>query len=55
MIINEKKKDDLKLVGQDGGLRSFESHLGREIYLPPDRKQWPNIKFIRAANKYRDK
>lgn len=54
MQINPKKKDELVRLGFGGGLSSFEAHLGRVILLPPDRKQWPNAAFIRAANKFRD-
>ncbi|SRR5579871_2602020 len=54
MLINPKKKDDLVRLGLGGGLRDFETHLGREILLPPDRNQWPRRQFIRAANKFRE-
>jgi len=54
MLINIKKKDELVSLGLGGGLRDFEVHLGREIFLPPDRKQWPKTEFIRAANKFRN-
>lgn len=54
MLINPKKKDDLVRLGLGGGLRDFEIHLGQEIHLPPDRKQWPKVKFIRDANEFRD-
>lgn len=54
MLINPKKKGELLRLGLGGGLRDFEAHLGREIHLPPDRKQWPRTDLIRAANKFRD-
>ncbi len=54
MLINAKRKDELIRLGLGGGLQNFEAHLGREILLPADRKQWPNSEFIRAANKFRD-
>lgn len=53
MLINPKKKDELVRLGLGGGLGDFEVHLGREILLPPDRKQWPKAEFIRAANEHR--
>lgn len=53
MRINTKKKEDLVRLGLDGGLQEFETHLGREIFLPPDKSQWPRPEFIRSANKFR--
>lgn len=54
MLVNRTKKDELVRSGLGGGLRDFESHLGREILLPPDRNQWPRRKYIHAASKFRD-
>lgn len=54
MTIDERKRNDLVRLGLGGGLPDFERHLGREIFLPPDRTQWPGIAFIRAANRFRD-
>jgi putative restriction endonuclease len=54
MLINPKRKNELVRLGLGGGLLDFESHLGREILLPADRRQWPNPEFIRAANDFRD-
>ena len=53
MVINQAMKDELCALRLDGGLVNFESFLGREIFLPPDRNQWPNPEFIRAANSIR--
>ena len=53
MLINESKRDDLVRLGLGGGLVQFESCLGREIFLPPDRGQWPNLGYIREANDFR--
>ena len=53
MVVNPKKKTDLVRLGLGGGLVEFEAHLGREIFLPADRRQWPNPAYIKAANKYR--
>ncbi|HOE00293.1 MAG TPA: HNH endonuclease [Kiritimatiellia bacterium] len=53
MVVNPKKKNDLVRLGLGGGLVEFEAHLGREIFLPADRRQWPNLAYIRAANQYR--
>jgi len=39
----------LKLVG---GLAEFEKTLGK-IHLPPDKRQWPSVKFIRKGNSAR--
>jgi len=49
MVINESMRDDLIQLGLGGGLAEFESHLGREVFLPPDRRQWPHSSYIRAA------
>lgn len=54
MLINARKKDELIRLGLGGGLADFEAHLGREIFLPADRTQWPRAEIIRAANGFRD-
>lgn len=54
MLINPREKDKLIKLGLGGGLREFESHLGREIFLPPDRNQWPRVEFISSANEFRE-
>ena len=54
MIINKRKKRDLVRLGLGGGLPEFEAHLNREIFLPPDRRQWPSVDFIRKANVVRE-
>ncbi len=53
MKINAAKVAELRQLNLDGGLQAFQSHLGR-IHLPSDRRQWPNIQFIRWANQYRN-
>lgn len=53
MVINTRKRDDLVHLGLSGGLAEFESHLGREIFLPADRSQWPDPEIIRRSNKFR--
>ena len=53
MAIDNARKRDLVRLGLGGGLAEFEAHLGHEIYLPPDRRQWPNTAYIRAANAVR--
>ena len=50
MTINTAMKCDLVRLGLGGGLADFEAHLEREIFLPADRRQWPNADYIRAAN-----
>jgi len=54
MLINDREKARLIKLGLGGGLQEFESHLGKEIFLPPDRNQWPRVEFIRSANKFRE-
>jgi len=53
MQINPAKEKELITLGLGGGLEDFKTYLGKRIHLPPDNKQWPNLKFIRAANKFR--
>lgn len=53
MKINNAKKRDLVRLGLGGGLAEFEAHLSREIFLPPDRRQWPSAGYIQAANAVR--
>jgi len=54
MLINAGKKRDLVRLGLGGGLPEFEAYLNREIFLPPDRRQWPSVDFIRKANTFRE-
>ncbi len=54
MLINATKKRDLVRLGLGGGMPEFEARLNREIFLPPDRRQWPSIDFIRRANTFRE-
>ncbi|MDE0510476.1 MAG: HNH endonuclease [Gammaproteobacteria bacterium] len=53
MVLNFQKKDDLVQLGLGGGLREFKSPLGKRIFLPRSRGQWPGERFIRAANQFR--
>lgn len=53
MQINPTKERELITLGLDGGLNDFKAYLGKRIHLPPDRNQWPDTKFIYAANKFR--
>lgn len=50
MVINGKKKRELLRLGLARGLPAFEATLGREIFLPSDKRQWPNVELIRQAN-----
>lgn len=54
MLISAAKKRDLVRLGLGGGLPEFEAYLNREIFLPPDRRQWPSVDFIRQANAFRE-
>lgn len=53
MILDRNKRDELVRLGLGGGLAEFEAHLGREIFLPADRRQWPDLALIRQANRFR--
>lgn len=52
MRLNTKEIEQLKALKLDGGLDLFQAPLGR-IFLPPDKKQWPNPDFIKRANRFR--
>lgn len=54
MLIDKAKRDDLVRLGLGGGLPEFEAHLGREIFLPADRGQWPDPDLICQANRFRE-
>lgn len=49
---NPRRVAEIASLGVAGGLEGFQSSLGR-IFLPPDRRQWPSLDFIRRANRYR--
>ena len=54
MLINSSKKKELVELDQAKGIEVFESTLGKEIYLPADRLQWPDPNLVRAANQFRE-
>lgn len=53
MLINSSKRKELIELDQAKGIEVFELTLGREIYLPADRLQWPDPNLVRAANQFR--
>lgn len=53
MQINRAKEQELIAAGVAGGLESFKQPLGQRIYLPYERSQWPNLGYVREANKVR--
>lgn len=52
MRLNAKSVERLNGLKLDGGLDAFQAPLGK-IFLPPDKKQWPDLEFVKQANKYR--
>lgn len=52
MRLNTKEIERLKGLRLDGGLEAFQAPLGK-IFLPPDKRQWPSLDFVRRANKHR--
>jgi putative restriction endonuclease len=52
MRLNRRRVTEITGLGLAGGLEGFQSPLGR-VFLPPDRRQWPNKDFIRRANRHR--
>lgn len=53
MMINADKALQFVTLKLDGGLSDFRKLLGKRIHLPPDKGQWPEIRFVRKANEYR--
>lgn len=53
MQMNLDKERELMAAGASGGLEAFKAYLGRRIHLPYERRQWPDVDYIRAANKVR--
>ena len=53
MRLNERKVRELRNEGLQAGLSQIKIWLNRVIYLPADRNQWPNPKFIKEGNKLR--
>lgn len=52
MHFNHDREPELHTLRLDGGLAEFKASLGR-IHLPADRRQWPDPRLIRRANRYR--
>ena len=52
MRINPAKEGHLVDLKLDGGLEAFKASL-RKIHLPPDKRQRPDPRFIKKANRYR--
>ncbi|MBN1362922.1 MAG: HNH endonuclease [Sedimentisphaerales bacterium] len=53
MRVNPVKERELVRLRLHGGLEQFKSFLGRQILLPPDRRQWPADQYIAKANVFR--
>ena len=53
MQINLEKERQLVQDRLDGGLTDFKVYLNRQIHLPADKNQWPNIESVRTANHVR--
>jgi putative restriction endonuclease len=53
MRINPVREHQLVTLNLDGGIEDFKHHLNKRIYLPSDKRQWPEISMIRKANRYR--
>lgn len=51
--INDVSATELETLGLHGGVDSFRRLMDRRIHLPSDNSQWPNVSFIRNANKCR--
>ena len=53
MRINPERELQLVTLNLEGGVSDFKRCLERQIHLPPDKRQWPDINMIRKANKHR--
>jgi putative restriction endonuclease len=53
MRINTERQLQLVTLKLDGGIEDFKHYLNKRIYLPPDKRQWPDTSMIRKANRYR--
>jgi putative restriction endonuclease len=53
MHINLEKEQELTQLGLAGGIEDFKSYLDQKIHLPADRRQWPDLRLVREANKLR--
>lgn len=52
MHFNGEREAELHTLQLDAGLADFKASLGK-IQLPADRRQWPDVRFVRKANRYR--
>ncbi len=52
MHFNADRETELHALHLDGALADFKASLGK-IHLPADRREWPDARFIRRANRYR--
>ena len=52
MEINHHKVDELSKLNLDGGMDGFRAILGK-IHLPADKRQWPDLRIVERANKFR--
>ena len=53
MMLRPEKQHELTQLGLGGGLEDFKLPLNKPIFLPRNRAQWPDVNFIRSANRFR--
>lgn len=53
MQLNTEKANELKKYNLDGGIKEFQSCLGKKIHRPLDVNQRPRYEYIKMANKHR--
>lgn len=53
MQINDGQLQVLHQMNLAGGVNTFRSPLGRQVFLPPDPNQRPGPEFIRRGNRFR--
>jgi putative restriction endonuclease len=54
MRINSLQEEELVREGFAGGIEQFRAQLGKRIYLPSNRDEWPSLDMIRQANQFRE-
>ena len=53
MKVNQEKVKELTAQNLHGGMKKFKQYLNKKISLPKNKKNWPNVDYIRLANKFR--
>jgi putative restriction endonuclease len=52
-LINLDRVNYLRAIGHDNGMDEFAGRLRPMIYLPPDHRDRPNVRYVSQANEWR--